>query len=304
VSYLGNHTDRLWDLVPLNPASFMGLGPCTLNGVAQPVCSTAANTNLRRVISLENPRVGQQISALEVFDDFGSSTYRGLRLSAQRRSAAGVSFSGNYTWSYCFGHTMIANQNQFAAGPTNPDDLTFDRGNCTQNRTHLGNVTVGYQTPQVANAALRVLASDWRLSGIVSVSSGAWLTVTTGRDTALNGQGVAQRVNQLSDDVYGQKTLDSYLNRAAFAEPAPGAFGDHVRNSLLGPGRWNVDLSVSRLIDVGGMHTLELRLETFNLTNHFNWGNPQTNFLTGTFGRITTQATPPRVMQFGVKYGF
>ena len=45
-------------------------------------------------------------------------------------------------------------------------------------------------------------------------------------------------------------------------------------------------------------------MEAFNLTNHFNWGNPQTNFLTGTFGRITTQATPPRVLQFGVKYGF
>jgi len=212
--------------------------------------------------------------------------------------------SANYTWSYCFGHTMIANQNQFAAGPTNPDDLTFDRGNCTQNRTHIANLTIGYQTPQFANSVLRVVASDWRVSGIFSASSGSWLTVTTGRDTALNGQGVAQRVTQLSDDVYGDKTLQSYLNRAAFAEPAPGAFGNHVRNSIAGPGRWNTDLALSRLVSVAGSRTLEFRLEAFNLTNHFNWGNPQTNFLTGTFGRITTQATPPRVMQFGIKYGF
>ena len=303
-SYLGNYSDRLWDLVPLNPAVFMGLGPCTISGVAYPVCSTAANTNARRVISLENPRVGEQISALEIFNDFGSSTYRGLRLSAQRRAVNGVSIDGNYTWSYCFGNTMIANQNQFAAGPTNPEDLTFDRGNCTQNRTHVGNLTVGYQTPQLANAALRALASDWRVSGIFSISSGAWLTVTTGRDTALNGQSVAQRVNQLSDDVYGAKTLDSYLNRAAFAEPAPGAFGDHIRNSIEGPRRWNVDLAVSRLVGIAGSQSLELRLEAFNLMNHFNWGLPQTNFLTGTFGRITTQATPPRILQFGVKYGF
>ena len=56
VSYLGNHSDRLWDLVPLNPAVFLGLGPCTLpNGVFNPVCSTTVNTNDRRVISLENP---------------------------------------------------------------------------------------------------------------------------------------------------------------------------------------------------------------------------------------------------------
>jgi hypothetical protein len=115
---------------------------------------------------------------------------------------------------------------------------------------------------------------------------------------------VAQRVNQVSDDVYGPRTLLSYLDRAAFVEPAPGAFGDHVRNSIVGPDRWNIDLSLSRLVSVIGSRTLEFRLEAFNLTNHFNWGNPQTNFLTGTFGRITTQSTPPRVLQFGVKYGF
>jgi hypothetical protein len=310
VSYLGNYTDRLWDLVPLNPAVFMGLGPCTINGVAHPVCSTAANTNARRVISIENPRVGEQISNLEIFDDFGSSTYRGLRLAATRRSASGVSLSGNYTWSYCFGNSMIENQNQFASGPTNPADLKFDRGNCRQSRTHIGNVTLSYQTPQFGGRALRAIASDWRVSGIFTASSGSWLTVFTGRDTALNGQAGApgqasgQRVNQVSGDVYGAKTLESYLNRAAFAEPAPGAFGNHVRNSIKGPGMWNIDLAVSRLLAVAGGQTLELRLEAFNLTNHFNWGSPQTNFLTGTFGRITSQATPSRIMQFGVKYGF
>jgi carboxypeptidase family protein len=310
ISYLGNYTDRLWDLVPLNPAVFMGLGPCTINGVAYPVCSTAANTNARRLISLENPRVGDQVTNLEIFDDFGSSTYRGLRLAATRRSATGVSISGNYTWSYCFGSTMIENQNQFAAGPTRPDDLEFDRGNCRQNKTHIGNLTLGYQTPQFGGRALRAIASDWRVSSIFTASSGPWLTVFTGRDTALNGQvgaaaqGTGQRVNQISDDVYGAKTLDSYVNRAAFAEPAPGEFGNHVRNSIAGPGQWIIDLAVSRLLSIGGARTLELRLEAFNLTNHFNWGLPQTNFLTGTFGRITTQATPPRIMQFGVKYGF
>ena len=49
---------------------------------------------------------------------------------------------------------------------------------------------------------------------------------------------------------------------------------------------------------------LELRLETFNLLNHFNWGNPAVNFNAGTFGRITTAANDPRIIQFGVKYDF
>ena len=50
--------------------------------------------------------------------------------------------------------------------------------------------------------------------------------------------------------------------------------------------------------------TLELRVEVFNLLNNFNWGDPATNLDAGTFGRITTQAGDPRIMQFGVKYGF
>ena len=48
----------------------------------------------------------------------------------------------------------------------------------------------------------------------------------------------------------------------------------------------------------------ELRLEVFNLTNNFNWGNPNLNFSANTFGRITTLAGDPRIMQFGIKYAF
>jgi hypothetical protein len=45
-------------------------------------------------------------------------------------------------------------------------------------------------------------------------------------------------------------------------------------------------------------------VEAFNLFDNFNWGNPVTNFNSGTFGRILTQAGSARVMQFGIKYGF
>lgn len=304
VSYLGNYSDRLWDLVPLNPAVFRGLGPCTLpNGISYPVCSTTANTNDRRVISLENPKVGRQISNLEIFDDFGTSTYRGLQVSGRRRSVNGVSLNGNYTWSYCFGDRMADGNHQFAAGPTNPGDLTFDQGNCTQNRTHIANLTVGYQTPQFSGTVLRAVASDWRISGIVTANSGPWMTVTTGRDTVLNGQG-AQRVNQVSGDVYGPKTPAQYLNPAAFSQPDPGTFGNHVRASIEGPGQWVINTALSRIVNFSGTQSVELRVEAFNLLNHFNWGLPVTNFGQSTFGRIQSQATDPRIMQFGIKYGF
>ena len=86
--------------------------------------------------------------------------------------------------------------------------------------------------------------------------------------------------------------------------PAAGTLGNLRRNSIEGPAYWAVDLSVSRLLSFGGAQTLELRIETFNLFNTFNWGTPVTNFNSGTFGRILTQSGDPRIMQFGVKYGF
>ena len=49
---------------------------------------------------------------------------------------------------------------------------------------------------------------------------------------------------------------------------------------------------------------LELRIEAFNLLNTFNWGSPTTTLSSGQFGRITSQTGSPRIMQFGIKYGF
>jgi hypothetical protein len=99
------------------------------------------------------------------------------------------------------------------------------------------------------------------------------LTVVSGRDNAFNGQAPErQRVDQIANDVYGPKTLESYLNRAAFAQPEPGTFGNHERNSLEGPRFWKIDLAVTRLVPIASAHTLEVRVEVFNLLNNFNWG--------------------------------
>jgi hypothetical protein len=191
--------------------------------------------------------------------------------------------------------------------PANPD---HDRGRCNQDRTHLANVTAGVVTPEFGNPLLRALVSDWRVSGIVTMSSGSWLTVTTGQDTAFSGIS-SQRVNQVSDDVYGDIERDAegrilhYLNRAAFEMPAPGTLGNHQINSIRGPGNWNgIDLALSKLFSFADGQNVELRLEAFNVVNSWNWGSPNTNLSSGQFGRISGESGNPRIMQFGIKYGF
>jgi hypothetical protein len=306
VSYLGSHSDRLWAQVALNPGVYMGLGPCTINGVAYTVCSTNANLNQRRLLYQQNPREAAFIGALDLNTDVGFQNYRGVKFSVQRRAAGGLSLNGNYTLSRCKGTPTALTFNQQSAGYLKPDDPSFDAGYCDQDRKHLGTLTLGYETPEFSNAALRTLASHWRMSGIFSGRSGNRLNIISGVDNAFTGL-ANQRPNKVSDDLYGDRTLTSYFNRAAFAQPAPGTLGNLERNAAVGPHYWSVDLAVSRLVGVGATRRVELRLEAFNLFNRFNWGDPvatNLNFNAGTFGRITTQAGEPRIIQFGIKYDF
>ena len=317
-SYIGSHSDRLWEQVAINPGVFLGLGPCTLQGVLYPTCSNNANLNQRRVFSLsgENPAAAALLGNMDIHEAVGTQDYKGLKLSFQRRAAAGVSLSGNYTVSRCFGDPALQTGGfpQIANGYTNPDDFTFDRGLCDQDRTHIAVFVAGIETPQMANRALRAAFSDWRISGILNTRSGQPLNVIAGQDRTFSGI-QNQRVDQVLDNPYGsKKTPNDWLNPAAFALPAPGTLGNFTRNSVRAPGYWSVDLALSRHVSLGP-RTLELRVETFNLFDTFNWGAPiagpiqggritDTNFSSPAFGRVTTIAGTPRIMQFGVKYGF
>jgi hypothetical protein len=99
------------------------------------------------------------------------------------------------------------------------------------------------------------------------------------------------------------QVIENYFNRAAFAHAAPGKLGNAMRNLAVGPAFWQINLAISRIVPFGTQR-LELRFESFNVLNHFNWGNPTTNFNSGNFGRIQSQAGEPRILQFGVKYDF
>lgn len=310
-AYLGSYSDRLWGLKALNPGIFMGTGPCTLNTYTGPqnfpVCTTGATLSFRRQLFLENPKEGQYIGALDGHTDVGTQNYRGVKLSLQRRAANGLSINGNYTLGRCWGVATVTGFSQISQGFNKPDDPDYDAGHCAQDRTHLVNLTMGYLTPQLGNAALRAIASDWRVSGVLSARSGQWLNIVVTGDpagTGIHRQATGQRPNRISDDVYGAKTLESYLNRAAFATPAPGTYGNEIARNVKGPGFWEVNLAVSRLLRFANTKNVELRVEAFNLFNNFNWGDPQANFSSPLFGRITTQTGAPRVMQFSVKYVF
>ena len=170
--------------------------------------------------------------------------------------------------------------------------------------THIFNLIASAETPQFSNTAARMLASEWRLSGIFRASSGNALRVVTGIDRSLDGLvTTAQRVDQVMDNVYGDKTLNNWFNPAAFAQPAIGAHGNSGYNAYEGPGTRTIDLSLVRSFPFLDSQRIEVRVEAFNALNWLRPQNPNATLSSPTFGQILT-AYDPRVMQFGLKYQF
>ncbi len=84
-NYIGNNTIHMISGEGENQSVFLGLGPCTLANTAAgtlgtttyPTCSTAANANARRVLSLINPQQGQYYAGVNLLDDGGTGEYEG-----------------------------------------------------------------------------------------------------------------------------------------------------------------------------------------------------------------------------------
>ena len=169
---------------------------------------------------------GQWYGPVNRIETGGTANYNGLLLSVQRRASRGVTVSGNYTWSHCISDVWqeVAQSPNADLGWSDSNNRRFDRGNCVTSATdrrHLFNFSSVAETPRFSNAALRAVGSGWRVSTIFRIISGGYLSVTTNQDRALNAM-LPQRVNQVSGNPYGDKSVSNYLNPAAFALPALG----------------------------------------------------------------------------------
>ena len=307
-SYLGSYGDRNWNVRSLNPGVFLGNGPCTLTTETGPRffpnCTTQQNINFRRKLTMQNFETGRYLGVVDEHTALGEQRYHGIRLDVRRRTTNGISVNANYTLSKCEGHpTQGGSTPNVGTGYVNPDDIDYDYGACDADRRHLFNLTAGYSTPQFAHPVARVLASNWRITGIYQLRSGNPLTVTVTGDPA--GTGIAGQRATLVGDPYGDRdSITNYLDINSFTRPANGTLGDQRLGSFYGPGWRNVDIAISRLFRFMDTHRIEARIESFNFFNWTRYNNPGTNLnATNSFGRITS-ADDPRIMQFALKYSF
>ncbi|MEK6629858.1 MAG: hypothetical protein AABY89_03870, partial [Acidobacteriota bacterium] len=118
--------------------------------------------------------------------------------------------------------------------------------------------------------------------------------VTVGGATVTNIPGGNNRGTQRPDLVPGVnpylKNGVRWLNPAAFTTPKPGTFGNVPRNSLRGPGFWQVDLTFSKDFRFMKSQGVQFRVEMFNITNRLNYENPASTLPNGTAGVPFTDA--------------
>jgi hypothetical protein len=167
-------------------------------------------------------------------------------------------------------------------------------------------------SPGVGGGLVRTLTRDWQVGVIYQARSGSALTPEVDDDYQLTDNGDQRPVLVEGVDPYlpeSQRVFDdnfrlAWFNMAAFAPNSPGEWGNVPKGYLRGPSFWNVDASFSRNINFSGGRRIELRIEAFNLFDHVNWANPETEINQSDSGMIDSQSGDARIMQFAVKYNF
>lgn len=155
-----------------------------------------------------------------------------------------------------------------------------------------------------------LLLGGWQLNGITTQQTGFPLSPTT-QNTSNSGSNVlrpnlvAGVSRQAAAPNHLAKTLNGWVNKAAFTQPAAYTFGTAPRtlSDARGPGTHNVDLSVFKNFNVADHAKIEFRAEAFNLLNQVVFGTPNMVY-SGTIGTTTSQNNSPRQIQLALKATF
>jgi hypothetical protein len=160
------------------------------------------------------------------------------------------------------------------------------------------------------------------------IQSGSPITVTDGNAGSVYGnfenRAQATGSNPSTHGSLFSRATGQYLDANAFtrAPEAPNGtsladqdFGNSGVGIVRGPGQHNLDMAAERVFPVTERSNFRFRAEFFNLTNTPQFSNPGNSLgysdptdphpsASASFGKITSLATNPRIVQFAVKYVF
>jgi hypothetical protein len=244
----------------------------------------------------------------------GNSSYHALQTEVAHRLSRGFQIRANYTWSKNLdmnsGLTGAQSQNQ-SQMILDRNDLRRDWGPSALNVGSQAGISARYELPfgQGKHGVESKLLGGWQLNAIATMLSGFPFTPVIGSNRSGDGDTRNPDRPSLNPSFSGPVVLgqaDQWFNPNAFVLPAAGTYGNLGRGVFIGPGLADLDLSLFKSTAVSERATLQFRAEFFNVLNHPNLGTPNaTVFSSGAInasaGLITTLATTPRQIQFGLK---
>lgn len=314
VAYVGTRGIHLQRFRSLNQALDASPG----NPVRGVTSNTVAN------IPLRVPIPGIVPDSLRELESSGSSWYNGLDVTLTKRMNRGLQVLSSYTFSKAL-DSDGANVNGTSAanfltlGDQNSAGQRW--GRASFDRTHRFVFSELWDIPGPIDGVQGLFLRGWNISAVLTIQSGTALTIA--ETNANNVFGINEDRAQLTGHCTNgqlvrkgsiQSKLNDYFNQSCFTTPkviSPDgigtAFGNSATGIVDGPGQANLDLELSKLLQLNWPReksTIRLRAEFFNALNHPQFANPDTNFSSPTFGVISGTAVNARVMQLALKFAF
>jgi TonB dependent receptor len=251
-------------------------------------------------------------------NNIGSTVYHAFEAKLEQRLARGLSYLVSYTHSKLIDTASSVFDASILTGPianfpvADSFNLQRERDSSTGD---IPNVLVASYTWEIPvgrghglnpQGVLGVFTNGWQMTGIVTLQSGMPFAITqTTNFNAFAGFGV-QRPNVVASPNLpsDQRTLKHWFNTSAFQVAPQFTIGNASRNPVRGPNCRDADIAFIKHTRLREEMDLEVRAEFFNLTNTPAFAQPNGVLGSSAFGTITSTATDPRVIQFGVKLNY
>jgi hypothetical protein len=262
---------------------------------------------------VRNPALGR--SRMIVSDANGF--YQGLQTDFVQQVSQGLRAKVSYTFSKAIDESSVTFGTQGRGDiqmAQDSENRRADRGLSAFDVRHTLTTNFTYDLPGGGlNGLPGKLVGGWQLGSIITANTGEPFTAVTGFSRSRNRQSSNADKPNLRAGASNSPVLggpDRYFDPNAFELPPAGFYGNLGRNTVIGPGFVNVDMSLVKITPVGERFRTEFRAEFFNLLNHANFGLPSTfvfnsnGTVNGSAGRITNTSNTSRQIQFGLKLSF
>ncbi|HWQ55452.1 MAG TPA: TonB-dependent receptor [Bryobacteraceae bacterium] len=227
----------------------------------------------------------------EMYTGGADDRYRSLQIKAQKAFAHGLTFSAGYNYGRSLSDQYFSDVARYARQYTLTDTGAF-RHKLTAAPVWEFPFGKGRRFANALHPVLEAILGGWTTSHLFQFNSGNMLKF---------GQ---MKVN--GNPTIGNPSRDRWFNTQAFAPDNAYTLRSNpfYYDGLTGPASWNLDSTVAKNFQVTERTRLELRMDVFNVPNHFLSTAPVLDVRSSLFGRSVGQSNIGREMQYTLRLHF